>query len=97
MSRRCPEDVQKVSRRLEKNVGTSRESSAGVQKASGVEEGLTQSGKAEVTRVSKSRLHRVSNPVSQSWLIMGNEKETLWFADEGLRAFWTFWTFAKAC
>ena len=43
------------------------------------------------------RLHRVSNPVSQSWLIMGNEKETLWFADEGLRAFWTFWTFAKAC
>ena len=47
MSRRCPEDVQKVSRRLEKNVGTSRESSAGVQKASGVvDEGLTQSGKA---------------------------------------------------
>ena len=45
-SRRCPEDVQKVSRRLEKNVGTSRESSAGVQKASGVVEGLTQSGKA---------------------------------------------------
>ena len=36
MSRRCPEDVQKVSRRLEKNVGTSRESSAGVLKASGV-------------------------------------------------------------
>ena len=36
MSRRCPEDVQKVSRRLEKNVGTSRGSSAGVQKASGV-------------------------------------------------------------
>ena len=43
-SRRCPEDVQKVSRRcpegvhrrLEKNVGTSRESSAGVLKASGV-------------------------------------------------------------
>ena len=89
MSRRCPEDVQKVSRRLEKNVGTSRESSAGVQKASGVVERLTQSGK-------ESRLHRVSNPVSQSWL-MGNEKETLWFADEGLRAFWTFWTFAKAC
>ena len=46
MSRRCPEDVQKVSRRLEKNVGTSRESSAGVKKASGVVEGLTQSGKA---------------------------------------------------
>ena len=45
-SRRCPEDVQKVSRRLEKNVGTSRESSAGVQKASGVVEGLSQSGKA---------------------------------------------------
>ena len=36
MSRRCPEDVQKVSRRLEKNVGTPRESSAGVLKASGV-------------------------------------------------------------
>ena len=27
---------------------------------------------------------------------MGYEKKTLWFADEGLRAFWTFWTFAKA-
>ena len=97
MSRRCPEDVQKVSRRLEKNVGTSRESSAHVQKASGVLPKVSLSQlKPLVTRVSKSRLHRVSNPVSQSWL-MGNEKETLWFADEGLRAFWTFWTFAKAC
>ena len=63
-SRRCPEDVQEVSRRLEKNVGTSRDSSAGVQKASGVVEGLTQSGKAVGHTCLKESPPRVSNPVS---------------------------------
>jgi len=69
MSRRCPEDVQKVSRRLEKNVGTSRGSSAGVQEASGVLPKVSlRQVKPRRSHVSQ-RVASTSEQPSQSWAL----------------------------